>query len=168
MSCEDHSIQTLRDSGRRLTPQRVLILSSLRHADGHMTASEILDRVRESYPYIDSSTVYRTLSVLKKLRLISETDVGAGEMIYEWLRQDRHHHLICRDCGNLTKLDHAYMASLGAEILDDYGFEADVDHIAVFGRCANCAPTIVGAADDISKEQGSDGRWPRSKVELNR
>ena len=151
MSCEDHSVQTLRDSGHRLTPQRVLILSSIRHADGHMTAAEILDRVRESYPYIDASTVYRTLSVLKKLRLISETDMG-DETIYEWLRQDRHHHLICRDCGNLTKLDHTYMASLGAEILDDYGFEADVDHIAVFGRCVDCASTSMGTADGITKD----------------
>ena len=151
MSCEDHSVQTLRESGHRLTPQRVLILSSLRHADGHMTVAEILDRVRESYPYIDASTVYRTLGVLKKLRLISETDMGSGETIYEWLRQDRHHHLICHDCGNLTKLDHAYMASLGAEILDDYGFEADVDHIAVFGRCADCASLSIGMAAGITK-----------------
>lgn len=138
MSCENRSVQMLRDSGHRLTPQRVLIVSSLRHADGHMTAAEILDRVRESYPYIDPSTVYRTLSVLRKLRLVSETDVGVGEAIYEWLDQDRHHHLICRACGNLTRLDHGYMASLGAEIFDDYGFKADVDHIAVFGLCADC------------------------------
>ena len=138
MSCEDHSVQTLRDSGHRLTPQRVLILSSLRHADGHVTASEILDQVRESYPYIDASTVYRTLSVLKKLRLVSETDLGAGETIYEWLHQDRHHHLICRRCDRLIRLDHQYMANLGTEILDDYGFEADVDHIAIFGLCSGC------------------------------
>ena len=139
MSCEDHSVQTLRDSGHRLTPQRVLILSSLRHAEGHVTASEVLDQVRESYPYIDVSTVYRTLGVLKKLRLVSETDVGAGETIYEWLHQDRHHHLICRKCDLLTRLDHEYMVNLGTEILDDYGFKADVDHIAIFGLCSDCA-----------------------------
>ena len=138
MSCEDHSVQTLRDSGHRLTPQRVLILSSLRHADGHVTALEILDQVRESYPYIDASTVYRTLSVLKKLRLVSETDLGAGESIYEWLHQNRHHHLICRMCDRLIQLDHQYMANLGTEILDDYGFKADVDHIAIFGLCSDC------------------------------
>ena len=138
MSCEDHSVQTLRDSGHRLTPQRVLILSSLRHADGHVTASEILDEVRESYPYIDASTVYRTLSVLKKLRLVSETDLGAGETIYEWLHQDRHHHLICRGCDRLTRLGHEYMVNLGTELLDDYGFKADVDHIAIFGLCSDC------------------------------
>ena len=90
MSCEDHSIQTLRESGHRLTPQRVLILSALRSAEGHMTAAGVLDHVRESYPYIDASTVYRTLGVLKNLRLISENNITGGESEYEWLHQNRH------------------------------------------------------------------------------
>ena len=80
----------------------------------------------------------RTLGVLKKLRLVSETDLGAGESIYEWLHQNRHHHLICRMCDRLIQLDHQYMANLGTEILDDYGFKADVDHIAIFGLCSDC------------------------------
>ena len=140
MTCEDHSIQTLRESGHRLTPQRVLILSALRRAEGHMTASEVLDHVRGSYPYIDASTVYRTLGVLKNLRLISENNITGGEAEYEWLHQNRHHHLICRECGNLTRLDHSYLASLGTEVLEDYGFRADIDHFAIFGLCAGCAP----------------------------
>ena len=147
MSCEDHSIKTLRESGHRLTPQRVLILSALRSAEGHMTASGVLDHVRESYPYIDASTVYRTLGVLKNLRLISENNITGGESEYEWLHQNRHHHLICRECGNLTRLDDSYLASLGTEVLEDYGFRADIDHFAIFGLCAACvsdpvAPTL--------------------------
>ena len=140
MSCPDHSIRTLRESGHRMTPQRVLILSTLRGADGHLTASEVLDSVRESYPYIDASTVYRTLGVLKNLRLIAETNISGGESVYEWLHQNRHHHLICRSCSNLTRLDHSYLASLGTDILEDYGFMADIDHFAIFGLCRECQP----------------------------
>jgi hypothetical protein len=28
--------------------------------------------------------------------------------------------------------------NLGTGILDDYGFKADVDHIAIFGLCSDC------------------------------
>ncbi len=143
MSCEDHSIQTLRESGHRLTPQRVLILSVLRRAEGHMTASEVRDHVKESYPYVDASTVYRTLGVLKNLRLISENNITGGESEYEWLHQNRHHHLICRECGELTRLDHRYLASLGTEILEDYGFKADIDHFAIFGLCTGCVSELA-------------------------
>ena len=139
MSCESATAQMLKESGHRPTPQRLMILSAVRHASGHISATQIIDQVRESYPYIDASTVYRTLSVLKNERLVSETDMGAGESVYEWLGQVRHHHLICRACGGVTLVDDRYLASLSAEILNDYGFHADIDHFAVFGLCAGCA-----------------------------
>ena len=138
MSCEDATMQVLKESGHRLTPQRLLILSAMRHAQGHMMANEILDQVKQSYPYIDVSTVYRTLGVLKSMRLISETDIGGGEYRYEWLEQERHHHLVCRQCDSVTLLDHRYLEKLGADVLDDYGFQADIDHFAISGICQEC------------------------------
>jgi Fur family ferric uptake transcriptional regulator len=91
------------------------------------------------YPYVDISTVYRTLAVLKELRLVSETDMGTGDTTYEWVRQQgRHHHLICRECGAVASLDHTYLENLGAEILAESGFKPDIDHFAIFGLCAAC------------------------------
>lgn len=138
MSCEEAIAQTLKESGHRLTPQRLMILSAVRHASGHVTAAEILEQVKESYPYIDVSTVYRTLGVLKQMHLVSETDMGAGEYMYEWIEQIRHHHLICRSCDGVTLLDHKFLENLGTEFLDDYGFQADIDHFAIFGLCQEC------------------------------
>jgi Fur family ferric uptake transcriptional regulator len=116
-----------------------MILSALRHAEGHLTAGEILEQVRLDYPYVDISTVYRTLAVLKELRLVSETDMGTGDTSYEWVRhQERHHHLICSTCGSVALLDHTYLEDLGAEILAECGFKPDIDHFAIFGVCASC------------------------------
>jgi len=139
VSCETETVQVLREAGQKTTPQRLMIFSALRHADGHLTAAEIYERVRMDYPYVDISTVYRTLGVLKELRLVSETDMGTGDATYEWVRQQRlHHHLICRDCGKVVSLDHKYLENLGAEILADSGFRPDIDHFAIFGLCAKC------------------------------
>lgn len=139
MSCETETVQVLRETGHKATPQRLMILSALRHADGHLTANEIFEQVRMDYPYVDISTVYRTLGVLKELRLVSETDMGAGDTIYEWVRQQRrHHHLICRSCGGVASLDHTYLEDLGAEILAESGFKPDIDHFAIFGLCSRC------------------------------
>ena len=46
--------------------------------------------------------------------------------------------MICRTCDSVTQLDHKYLIRLGTEVLDDYGFEADIDHFAVFGLCDEC------------------------------
>lgn len=139
MSCETDTVQVLRDTGHKATPQRLMILGALRHASGHLTASDIHTDVQREYPYVDISTVYRTLGVLKELRLVSETDMGTGDATYEWVRQERrHHHLICRSCGKTTRLDHHYLEDLGAEILEDSGFRPDLDHFAIFGICKSC------------------------------
>lgn len=138
MSCEQTTAQALKERGHRLTPQRLMILSAIRHSAEHITASEILYQVKASYPYIDVSTVYRTLAVLKRMRLVSETNMGDGEYRYEWINQLRHHHLICRRCDNVTLLDHKYWENIGADIMADYGFQPDIDHIALFGVCREC------------------------------
>ena len=149
MSCEDLTVQTLKESGHRPTPQRLMILSALRHSSGHITASEVLDQVKESYSYIDLSTVYRTLDMLKQMRLVSETHMGGDQHSYEWIDQVRHHHLVCQGCDRVTLLDDAMLESLEASILETHGFEVDIDHLAVFGVCRKCRPGV--GADEQSK-----------------
>ena len=138
MPCEEKMLQTLREYGHRPTPQRLMIMSAVRHSDDHITAAEALERVKESYSYMDLSTVYRTLDMLKQMRLVSETDMGSGTYAYEWLKQDRHHHLICNGCERIELLDDEFLEALGSEIMDSYGFEADMNHIALFGLCHEC------------------------------
>jgi Fur family ferric uptake transcriptional regulator len=138
MSCETETVDVLRGSGHKMTPQRMMILTSLRHAQGHLTAADIYERVKQAYPYVDISTVYRTLTVLKEMRLISETHMGGGDATFEWVATERHHHLICRKCDGVTQLDHRHLEQLGTQIARDVGFRADLDHFAIFGLCAAC------------------------------
>ena len=79
MSCETDTVNVLRTTGQKATPQRLMILAALRHGSGHLTATDIFGEVQIEYPYVDISTVYRTLGVLKDLRLVSETDMGKGD-----------------------------------------------------------------------------------------
>ena len=150
MSCEQTTAEALKETGHRLTPQRLMILSAIRHAQSHVSAVEITDLVKESYPYIDVSTIYRTLGVLKRMNLVSETDMGGGEYRYEWVEQLGHHHLICRSCDGVSLLDDSFLAGLAAEIFDDHGFQADIGHLAIFGLCEECR----GKTDAVNGKTG--------------
>ena len=48
----------LRDKGLRLTPQRELVLAAVREL-GHATPEEVAEKVRQTHPGINLSTVYR-------------------------------------------------------------------------------------------------------------
>jgi Fur family ferric uptake transcriptional regulator len=138
MSCEQEAVSILRHAELKLTPQRVHVLTTLRHAHGHLTANAIFEQVRAVYPYVDISTIYRTLGVLKQLRLISETNLGEGELAYEWIGDRPHHHLVCSSCGTIADLDPSYFEPLSARLLAERGFAASFDHFAIFGCCAAC------------------------------
>lgn len=103
-----------------------------------MSAEEIHQRVKEHYPFVDISTVYRTLQLLKRLRIVTETDLGGGRVRYELSQQERHHHLVCRQCGKTFPLDDEVIEPLRSTLTDVYGFAADMEHFAIFGHCRPC------------------------------
>src|SRR4030042_5592334 len=127
---------TLREGGYPLTPQRMMILAAIYEREGHVTAEAIHERVTQQYPFVDISTVYRTLQLLKKLRLVTETDLGEGVVEYELRERGRHHHLVCRQCGKTAPLDHSYLKPLAGRLEEAYGFQADLEHFAIFGLCS--------------------------------
>jgi Fur family ferric uptake transcriptional regulator len=134
MSC--HKI--LQAKGYRLTPQRVLVIEALHHAGGHISAEEIYKQLHRRCPYSNISTVYRTLELLKKLNLVTETDFGEGRVRYHVAEKGHHHHLVCRTCGKVTNLDESVLYPLRDALLRDYNFDADLRHLAISGKCSEC------------------------------
>ena len=134
MSC----FETLREMGYRLTPQRVAILETLHNSDGHITAEDILARVRTRRRTINPSTVYRTLELLTKLGLVVETDFGEGRLVYHHIEKGHHHHLICRVCGKVTDVDESVLAPFEELLIRRFRFVADIRHLAISGHCLDC------------------------------
>jgi len=135
---QDELERALQDQGYRLTPQRTLILEVIRECDDHVSAEQIYARVREVYPYVNISTVYRTLDLLAGLALVTKTDLGEGRVLYHWAEKGNHHHLICQKCGAVASLDDDLLEPLKQTLLLKFGFQANLDHIAIFGHCAEC------------------------------
>ncbi len=130
----------LRRAGQRVTPQRIAILRAIGHGH-HRSADEILSEVEVHMPAMTRSTVYRTLETFRDAGIISETDLGHGVRMFEILGEDRHHHLICHGCGAMIELDDTVVQPMRDAIAAQYGFAAPIEHLALFGYCAACAPT---------------------------
>ncbi len=128
----------LREVGFRLTPQRMMILDVIDRSAGHFSVDEVCEGVRVTYPYIDISTVYRTLQLLKKLHLVTESDLGSGPTQYELRDRSLHHHLVCSGCRETYALDNSVLEPLRRTLDSQHDFAADLDHLVIFGHCARC------------------------------
>jgi len=119
----------------------MLILQAILNSPRHICAEDIYEQVREEYPHINISTIYRTLELLKEHHAISVTDLGQGSVLYELLKEERHHHMVCLSCGKIFEFDHRFLQPLEAALEEGYRFKARIDHFAVFGLCADCLLT---------------------------
>ncbi|MFC2013273.1 Fur family transcriptional regulator [Chloroflexota bacterium] len=131
-------ISKLSEKGYRLTPQRLMILQAIENSDDHISAEEIYAQVVAKYPHVNISTVYRTLELLKRLGLVTETDLGGDRVRYHPADKGHHHHLVCTECATIIDLDESTLARLEDVLLNHYNFSAHLRHVAIFGRCASC------------------------------
>jgi len=139
MSCYESETNALRAAGHRLTPQRLMVLEALYHHAGHATADEIWARVREQHPYVDLSTVYRSLQFLKYHGLVGELRPAIGPAQYEAVRRRPHAHALCLVCGASVEVPAEWLTGLVERLATEHGFKADVDLVDIPGLCARCA-----------------------------
>ena len=132
-------ISKLSELGYRMTPQRAMIVSAIENSDNHISAEEIYAQVIAKYSHVNISTVYRTLEMLKRLGLVTETDMGEGRVRYHPAGKGHHHHLVCIECGAIIDLDESVLSPVKDVLRKKYGFIADLRHLAIFGRCTKCS-----------------------------
>lgn len=115
-----------------------MILAVLQDAENHLTADEVFQRLGPMNGALNRSTVYRTLERFRDAGIVSETDLGGGVRVFELLANHRHHHLICHRCNGIMEMDDSAVEAMRAAIRTRYGFEPQVDHLAIWGVCAGC------------------------------
>ena len=127
-----------RSRGQRWTPQRRLVLEVLDETKGHVTGSEIVELCRERDPDTTPSTVYRTLDVLEELGFIRHSHSATGREEFHVLTDEQHAHLQCTSCGKTLEIGMVEAATIAEPIRTRYGFEPDMGHMTIVGRCAEC------------------------------
>ena len=139
MSCHKLLQTAMRNRGFRMTRQRRLVLDAMHKFRHPVTADEILRSVRKSDSQTDIATVYRTLNFLEGFGLISAYDSGNGSRRYEHNGGDGSPHLICRECGQTSKISRADFKNVIDSIAKTSGYSVHYASVVVQGLCPQCA-----------------------------
>lgn len=137
----DNLKELFKQHGFRYTMQRQAVMDIiLEHPALHMKGEEIHKLLRQRYPEIGLSTVYRTLLLLEKMRLIRRTDLGDGCARYEACGNSghAHHHLICSRCGAVMDMEEDLLDELEKQILKKNRFKVENHSVKFFGCCEKC------------------------------
>jgi Fur family ferric uptake transcriptional regulator len=143
-------LQELTLRGIRITGQRKILIETIQDAPHHIDAATLLTLARKRDSGINRATIYRTLELLKKLRLIDELDLmhlNGEKHFYEAKTTIDHAHLACFQCGRIEEYTSPLFERLKAEISRQRGFHVSVVRLEVGGRCRQCCAAASSCAD---------------------
>lgn len=129
-------VSSLRDEGFRITPQRVAIVEYLMGTVDHPSAEQIYQKVKKEYPMVSLSTVYKTLDLLRKKRLVNEIDVN-GESRFD-ANTGEHINLVCLSCGKIEDIDESSVKEICAKAAKKSRYLIVRSNFDLYGYCSYC------------------------------
>lgn len=140
--------QRLRDAGYKLTNARLTVLTALEERDGHITSTELLERVNEMDASIGRASVFRTLDLFTHLSIIRPTYIDSSVTpTYVLLPDGHHHHIICTNCNKVIEFEECDLDDLRAELEQRLHVRLTGHLLEFYGLCANCTPDDTGRSD---------------------
>jgi Fur family transcriptional regulator, ferric uptake regulator len=149
-------LDELVSKGVRLTAQRRALVEVIQEAETHLDAGTLVELARKREPNIDRATVYRTIELLKRLRLIDELDlmhIEGEKHYYEAKTAKDHIHLACLGCGKIEEFASPLFDRLKADIANEAAFSVRVARFEVGGYCRTCAAEAPVSTDHQSKRK---------------
>ena len=132
------STRHLRAEGKRITPQRKMILDILAQANGHLDAHDIYERGRRQDSRLSLSTVYRTLGILKETDLVHELHLDEEHHHYELAGKKKHSHMICLKCGKVIEVDSEAFVEAVKAVGKIQDFTISSIRLELTGYCSSC------------------------------
>lgn len=139
-SVEDILSALRRSGGRITTTRRATVETLVANTDRHISAEEVVAEVRGRHSDVAESTIYRTLSTLEELGVITHTHLDHGPATFH-LAGHEHRHLVCRRCHGIIETPADMYTGLIEVIEERYGFRVDSEHFALNGLCRRCHDT---------------------------
>jgi Fur family transcriptional regulator, peroxide stress response regulator len=134
----DKMITVLRDTGHRITPQRLAVLRILASSKNHPSVEMIYEQVKKDFPTTSLATVYKTITVLKELKEVLELGFADTGSRYDGNRPYPHPHMICTKCGAIVDPEFSGMDQMAAEMAEKSGFLITHQRLDFFGLCREC------------------------------
>ena len=129
MKNKENLTEILKKEGLRYTLQRQSVWDEIKRSEEHRDAESIYQSLRDDNISVSRATVYRTIDVLVKNKMVRKMDVGDGKSLYEPKLDNEHHdHMICVDSGKIIEFFDQELELLQDKIAKKYGYKV-VRHV---------------------------------------
>jgi Fur family transcriptional regulator, zinc uptake regulator len=140
-------LETLKESGFKITKLRIAMLETFRNKAGFRTAEDLWSVVRKVVPRAGLQSVYRNLTNFSKIGIVEEVYLEGRKAAYTLCRgmSTHHHHAVCTRCGKAVELSVCALGGMTSElsasvnrIKEKTGFLVERHSFKLEGLCGDC------------------------------
>jgi Fur family ferric uptake transcriptional regulator len=131
----------LQRAGHRSSAPRAAVVELLGRQSCVLSAREMSDRLHAEGNPVGIATVYRTLELLTRMRLVQRLDMGTDPARYEPAMPDgdhHHHHLVCEQCSEVTAFDDPALERAIARLSRELDYRVGDHDVVLRGLCPEC------------------------------
>jgi len=136
------ALETLKETGVRITPQRHAILEYLINSMTHPTADDIYKALEGKFPNMSVATVYNNLRVFREVGLVKELTFGDASSRFDFVTT-QHYHVICENCGKIVDFHYPGLDEVEQLASHVTGFTINQHRLEVYGSCPDCVKKEV-------------------------
>lgn len=128
--------------GKRLTPERTLIVEEVFSNHEHFDTDQLVARLsnRTDGRSVSRSTVYRRLTEMVAAGLLRKVARHQDREVYEHdYGYPQHDHFICKKCGSLTEFENDAISRALEDVARQFRFRMEGHRLEVYGICDACA-----------------------------
>ena len=133
----DELITVLKERAFRLTPQRVELVRLIAAGEGHPSASQLYEKIKDRFPTMSPATVYKTLALLKEINQVLEIDLR-DDSHYDGNRPEPHPHLICTKCNRIADGELHVTPDMIRQMENASGYQILRQQVMFYGLCPAC------------------------------
>ncbi|CAN5570111.1 hypothetical protein BH23ACI1_BH23ACI1_13320 [soil metagenome] len=146
-------LESLRPAGSKRSSKRDFIVNIFLRQEGHLTADDLFDLIRQEDQRISRATVYRTLQWMVDAGIARKVDFGEGRFRFEHsYRHPRHFHLICKGCNRSFEFLSSDIETLIEEVAAARNFSPRQSVLQIHGTCDACRTGRPPMADEAVTE----------------
>jgi Fur family peroxide stress response transcriptional regulator len=134
---EAELVSLLRESGLKVTPQRLAICNFVLSSKEHPTVEQIHSEMLKTHPSISLNTVYQTMDMLIGLSLVQEMRFTSSSSRFD-PNTSVHVNVICEKCGSITDFESKTLEKRWMEIVEEIGEQAVGQRLDLYTICKNC------------------------------
>ena len=124
----------LKESGIKVSTQRLAIYSYLDNYRNHPTVEKIYSDLIDEYPMLSKTTIYNTLKLFTEKGIAQGVTIEDGEMRYD-ANISLHAHFKCNECGAIHDI---FMDDISELTAVNSKFKITEVHLNYRGICEKC------------------------------